>query len=49
MTKYSPKFPSLKMDLFVFMMDNGPLLNYERLVRMRNAKVSVGAKLNYGK
>lgn len=48
MTTYAPKFPSIKVDLFAFMTAQGPILNYERLIRMRNAKVSIGARLNYG-
>ena len=48
-TTYAPKFPELKF-LPRYYRDYGfsPLHRYEMLIAMRNAKVSIGAKLNYG-
>lgn len=48
-TTYAPKFPDIKSDFELFLVKTAPLLNYERLIRERNLKVSIGDKLNYGK
>lgn len=48
-TTYAPKFPDVKSDFELFLVKTAPLLNYERLIRERNLKVSIGDKLDYGK
>jgi len=50
MAKYAPKFPQVKLNHFERKQRRvNPIEDYERLVAMRNAKVSIGAKINYGK
>jgi len=47
MTTYAPKFP--KTHTFRFLQNpKGPLSNYDRMIALRNFRVSIGAKLNYG-
>jgi hypothetical protein len=45
MTTYAPKFPDHTKP---FTAPFGPIAEYERIVLLRNLKVSIGAKLNYG-
>lgn len=49
-TTYAPKFPNVD-DPSNMAASNprGPLAYYYYLIAMRNAKVSIGAKLNYSK
>lgn len=48
-TTYAPKFPEIPEIKLFGQGDIGPLKTYYYLIAMRNAKVSIGAKLNYGK
>jgi len=48
MTTYAPKFPEVPTS-FDNTKSSGPLSDYKTLIVLRNLKVSIGAKLNYGK
>jgi hypothetical protein len=49
MKTYAPKFPETDLNKDKAIQNHGnPLGNYYYLIALRNAKVSIGAKLNYG-
>jgi hypothetical protein len=51
MTTYAPKFPQILNNDIIHdsRTKNKPLDIYDRLIAIRNLKVSIGAKLNYSK